>query len=150
MRHRPPTVSLSGRARLFCLAAIIGLLALPVEYRGGAREPHAHAAYQIWYDAAHGSVAHHHTGGDDGAHRVDILLPRQDAAPVPTADAAADVPRLVSLTIGATKIPLLVIAVLITTLFSTPLRPAWPPPRFAAGRGPRPETPPPRPIPLPA
>src|SRR5690349_10260170 len=44
------------------LAALLGMLACPIQYRGGAELPHDHAIFQLIYDAAHGSIDHHHDG----------------------------------------------------------------------------------------
>ncbi|HEU5434469.1 MAG TPA: hypothetical protein VFU81_22545, partial [Thermomicrobiales bacterium] len=48
--------------RLVWLAALAAMLACPIDYRGGAELPHAHAIFQLLYDAAHGSIDHHHDG----------------------------------------------------------------------------------------
>jgi hypothetical protein len=69
--------------RLAWLAAALGMLACPMQYRGGAELPHDHAIFQLIYDAAHGSIDHHHAGdpasGDDAA---DVVTPPH--APVTT------------------------------------------------------------------
>lgn len=145
-----PALLLNPLRRGVVLAAVLGLLALPVEYRGGAKEPHAHAAYQLWYDAAHGSVAHHHTGAIGHAHRAEGRETRAVAPPLPAAavEAGEDVPRLVTLSIGGTKIPVLLTVVLVAILVSIRLRLAWREPRVVVGRTSPPATPPPRPLPV--
>lgn len=140
-RHRFP--QLRGRPSLVVLAAIVGLLALPVEYRGGASSPHAHAAYQLWYDAAHGSVAHHHVGGDRPRDLAGLDAARRHPAWAIAVDAAEDVPRVVALSIGASKIPLLAVAVRVVAIPSH-RRPVWPVPGALRGRRLAPEPPPPR------
>ncbi|HEU0115553.1 MAG TPA: hypothetical protein VFQ80_12795 [Thermomicrobiales bacterium] len=60
------------------LAAMAGLLACPLTYKGGAELPHAHALFQLIYDAAHGSIDHHHDGDavdDDEAPAALVAAP---------------------------------------------------------------------------
>ncbi|MCA9878789.1 MAG: hypothetical protein KC442_13440, partial [Thermomicrobiales bacterium] len=40
--------------------ALLGLLFLPTEYRGGAEAPHSHALLQLLLDAQDGQFAHTH------------------------------------------------------------------------------------------
>jgi hypothetical protein len=125
---------------------VLGLLALPVEYRGGAERPHAHATYQLWYDAAHGSVAHHHRWGATDVAGDHVAEARPVSAAVTEPD-GADVPQLVGSTIGVVKVPLLVAA--ISLLVAPPAvrsRAVWPAAPTLIGRSPGTETPPPRPL----
>ena len=146
MRHRPHPASPCGRGRFCWIAVALGLLALPVEYRGGAERPHAHATYQLWYDAAHGSVAHHYRGEDaDGTGDHDAGAP--PALGTAAEPDGADVPRLVGSTIGVVKMPLLVAA--ISLLVAPPAARSlavWPAAPTLIGRSPGTETPPPRPL----
>jgi hypothetical protein len=133
---------------LAVLAAVCGLAMLPVEYRGGAEEPHPHAAYQLWYDAAHGSVAHHHACAETPArsHHAPAAPPAWAAG-----EAGSDVPRLVGLSIGAVKVPLVATAIaLLIAPAAMGARVVWPPLPVLVGRPLRAETPPPRPALLPA
>ena len=140
-----PCIPLGALHPIAALAAICGLAMLPVEYRGGAEEPHPHAAYQLWYDAAHGSVAHHHAWGEAAAEAHHA--PASTPAWVGGDD--SDVPRLVGLSIGAVKVPLIATAVVLLISTATRrARAAWPAARVLVGRFPRAETPPPRPAPL--
>ena len=141
-----PRIPLLGALHpIAALAALCGLAMLPVEYRGGAEDPHPHAAYQLWYDAAHGSVAHHHAMGDapTEAHHGEASTPAW------VDEDGTDVPRLVGLSIGAVKVPLIATAVvLLTSPATTRSRAAWPAARVLVGRFPWAETPPPRSTPL--
>jgi hypothetical protein len=54
-------------ARLLFLVTAIGVLSMPVSYRGGAEQVHPHAFIQLWIDAEHGSFDHHHGGAANAA-----------------------------------------------------------------------------------
>jgi hypothetical protein len=41
---------------------LVSLFLLPTDYRAGAETAHAHSLFQLWLDAADGSVFHEHTG----------------------------------------------------------------------------------------
>ncbi len=50
-------------SRMLYAVAVVALLAIPVQYRGGADLPHAHALYQLWIPGGYGLVHHHpHVG----------------------------------------------------------------------------------------
>lgn len=146
MRHRSLVAHRRSSGRLLWVAAVLGLLALPVEYRGGAERPHAHAAYQLWYDAAHGSVAHHHRGDDhSGAAHAAVPAASGSAAVEAVGAAATDAPRLVGLSIGVTKVPLVAtLLVLLAAPISASARVAWPGLPVLIGRSPPVASPPPR------
>ncbi len=59
VRHRRAHSVLTGVQRLLALSAVVGVCMMPVDYRGGARTPHAHALFQLLFDAAQGSPDHH-------------------------------------------------------------------------------------------
>lgn len=59
----PPRIRSFGQGLLF--TALLCLLTMPVEYRGGGGQTHPHASLQFWTEAAGGSLIHHH----DGSHR---------------------------------------------------------------------------------
>lgn len=63
--------------------ALIGLLFLPTEYRGGAPAPHSHALLQLLLDAQDGQFAHIH------AHTGASAAPAYDWLDPGVADAAA-------------------------------------------------------------
>ncbi len=50
---------MNGFQRLVAIGAVLGICMMPVEYRGGAQTAHAHALFQLFSDAAHGSLDHH-------------------------------------------------------------------------------------------
>ena len=149
VRGRSSTSERRGSGRLLWIAALLGVFALPVEYRGGAELPHAHAALQLWSDAADGAFDHH---ADSHRHRVEGG--EADASPaghgwaatsiVPAGD--PDAPQLSPLTLSADRVPLLVAGIVLSV---PPLhrrrRAAWSPAAVLRGAPPRPETPPPRP-----
>ena len=49
------------------ILALIGLLFLPTEYRGGASVPHSHALLQLLLDAQDGHFQHSHAHGAAGS-----------------------------------------------------------------------------------
>jgi hypothetical protein len=51
--------TVSWSARLGALA-LIGLLLMPIDYRGGAEQPHAHSLLQLLLDASDGHLDHEH------------------------------------------------------------------------------------------
>ncbi len=44
--------------------AVIALLAMPVQYRGGAALPHPHALFQLWTPGGHGLMHHDPHAGE--------------------------------------------------------------------------------------
>lgn len=73
------------------IMALIGLLFLPTEYRGGATTPHSHALLQLLLDAQDGHFlhAHAHQGAFDGF-AYDWLDPAVADAAAGTAQAQPD------------------------------------------------------------
>ena len=145
MRHRLSIARRPGH-RLVWAVALLGLFTLPVEYRGGAEQPHPHGSYQLWFDAAHGMVDHHRR------HVVDALAPA--AAPIVAVDAGSppvvidggDGPRLSPVSRSADRLPLLPGALVVVAAALLPgVRLAWPAAPALVGTPVRPETPPPRP-----
>lgn len=63
----PAPPSMPRFTRLGLLLAVLGLLGMPVEYRGGAARHHPHASLQFWSEAGQGSLSHHHP---DGSHHA--------------------------------------------------------------------------------
>ena len=126
--------------RFLCVVALIGIALLPVEYRGGADTPHAHASLQLWWDTAHGSTRHHPWPGTMSR------TPDNDAR----ASASAIVPEgnLDSPTVSklTTAIEYPAIVTVLPLLFCLALRVprAWSVSPLRVGRFPAPETPPPR------
>lgn len=137
----------SSRAHLLPILALLVLCAVglsPVEYRGGAEQPHAHAGFQLWVDAADGTLHHHGAG----AHRDDAPTARVPAANTSAAaEAPPDTPRLGALA-SAERAPL-ILAVAATSFLATAgsirARTVWPPSLALSGRPVAPEPPPPRP-----
>jgi hypothetical protein len=63
---------ISGLALTF----VAGLtLLMPVSYRAGTDEAHAHATFQLWIDAATGRSHHHHGAGDTQWQVEVVFLP---------------------------------------------------------------------------
>jgi hypothetical protein len=114
---------------------------MPIEYRGGADTPHAHASFQLWWDAAHGSTRHHVRPDAPATTTMAAAAP----AKTPVASVGrGDTPRLYDLTpvIELPTILLLVSALLV--LLADRLEPAWAAMAPLCGRVLPPETPPPR------
>jgi hypothetical protein len=59
--------------RRLALLAVLCLLTMPQNYRGGAEDAHPHAIFQFWFTGGHVTAEHHH-GGDH----------HDDDAPVPS------------------------------------------------------------------
>ena len=146
MGHRFSTGQLRGFGRLAWVAAVLGLLALPVEYRGGAERPHAHAAVQLWFDAAHGAIGHHARAV--GATASDAAPPSPEMVHASGLDAdESDTPRLSALTLSAGRILFLAAGIVIPLpVLLHRRRPGWLLPEILTGSLPNPETPPPRPL----
>jgi hypothetical protein len=49
--------------RRLALLAVLCLLTMPQNYRGGAEDAHPHAIFQFWFTGGHVTAEHHH-GGD--------------------------------------------------------------------------------------
>ena len=134
-RHRVPF----SLVRLAWLAALLGLLACPLEYRGGAEFPHAHAIFQLFYDAAHGSIDHHHDDGDPATDDADNPPPAPHD-PVLTPAGARVSPM-------GESVDGLVVALAAAAIWLVGRQGRWPEPpadRFGDGERPAPEPPPPR------
>jgi len=146
--RQPPRTRLNPLSRLAAVMALCTIGLLPVEYRGGADLPHAHSAFQLWFDAARGAIDHHsHTTSQapDDAGRfwhptgeIGFAPATADGArvsfPTPPVDETSLMPLAVSF------------ALLLLLLVS---RPVWAQPGAIAGSAPRPDTPPPRSVALP-
>lgn len=152
--RRPPrraSRSLVGRV-LFTLAAI-GLLAMPVEYRGGAEQAHPHVFFQLWIDAAHHSFDHH-LARDLQPAAVTMSHPRSQAQPgkpivgqEPTFRSDdLDAPSLSTLLVPETRgIALMVSGDVLLAMVARGRLPV-PNATTLTGSLPRPEAPPPRSI----
>ena len=151
MRERASSTDRRGTRRLVWAAALLGVLALPVQYRGGVDLPHAHAALQLWTDPADGAFDHHAgpyahpTGG--GAPNAGVAVQTRATTVVLAED--ADAPRLSPRTLSAERVPLLIAAIVLALPAMAGRRcPVWAPPRAWTGGVPSHETPPPRLAPL--
>ena len=144
MRQPAPPTSRKTSGRFRCAVAVLGVLALPVGFRGGAQTPHPHALFQLWHDAADGAADHHRRGdGHDAAaherHRAEPAQPVRGELP-------PDVPVLSSLssTVGLSFALAAITVFGLVLLFGRP-SPSWSAAAALVGRRPRPDTPPPRP-----
>jgi hypothetical protein len=159
--RRPPRIANPRHVgRLVCAVTALGLLTLPIQYRGGAEQPHAHAFVQIWLDAADGSFDHHrravadtqpnhaHDHGANGAEQAGGASAERRPEPARPRAAladAADAPQLSEITPALDRISIvLAVAALGLALVLMGIAPAWSAPVAWAGRRPSPETPPPR------
>lgn len=137
----------SHRAKLHPILALLVLCAVglsPVEYRGGAEQPHAHAVFQLWVDAADGTLHHHGDGAHGGAPIVGVPAANLAAA----AEAPPDTPRLGAL--ASAERASLILAVAATSFLaaagSIRVRAVWPLAVALSGRPVAPASPPPRPF----
>ncbi|HEX5497608.1 MAG TPA: hypothetical protein VFX03_00205 [Thermomicrobiales bacterium] len=118
---------------------MLGLLACPIVYRGGAEWPHAHAIVQLLYDAAHGSIDHH----DDG----DLASDDDAGETLPAIHEPATAPAGARLSPMGESAEGLAVALAILALWQTGRRERWPASCADAlrdGERPAPELPPPR------
>jgi hypothetical protein len=122
--------------------ALLGLLLLPIDYRAGAEQPHAHSLPQLWADAADG-VVHHH-----GPSAIDWLDPAVDAGEAARSSivgsAAADVGEQQDSAPAAGGLHMLLVALVVLRAVSAVRRPVSNPARPLAGLAPRIPSPPPR------
>jgi hypothetical protein len=51
-------------AGLVWTLALLGLFLLPIDFRAGAEQAHAHALLHLWADASDGAIHHHGSVGD--------------------------------------------------------------------------------------
>ncbi len=145
MRRQLRTRDQPALSRLLLTVAALGLLMLPLDYRGGAEVEHPHAIFQLWFDAAHGTIDHHqrrieHEGSS--SHQ-----PRHATGHPAVADTAApDVPQLTEAASTIERPPMIVasLAVLALALLLVRAIPLPSLPMLLAGLHPRPQTPPPR------
>ena len=140
MRRRFPIANVRQIGRLLYAVAVLGVLALPVSYRGGAEVAHPHAVFQLWADGADGSTDHHRRRDEPAP--VRLAEPGREVTATPV---RPDVPRLTEVT-PAHERPLIIpaLAVLGVFLLPTQLVPVWGVGSPQIGRRLRPEVPPPR------
>lgn len=145
----PASPLVRGVTRLALLGAALGMLAMPMGYRGGEKEAHPHAIFQLLSDAARGSVDHHHPGenGTLHGHRAghDRLAESPTDVVISRAEADPDLPRLTGTSSSRELSPILaavaVLAMLpVLVLAAAPFRRA----ALLSGRPVWPEPPPPR------
>ncbi|HEV2067292.1 MAG TPA: hypothetical protein VGR08_10675 [Thermomicrobiales bacterium] len=143
--HCPAPSPAPGFKRLIFLAAALGLLAMPVEYRGGAEGAHPHAVIQFWAEAGRGSLSHHHR---DGSHHRDFEGAREIAADEIAyhATGEADFPRLFEATTSQKYAPIAVAiaGVLFTVVLTTRAQRSHIAVKRPKGMNPMPTVPPPR------
>lgn len=130
------------RAHLHPILALLLLCAVglsPVEYRGGAERPHAHAVFQLWDDVADGALDHHAEADVPLATSVSTGTNSVAAAP-------PDTPRLSALASAehASLLLVVVVASVLLTAESIRARAVWPPATTLSGHPFAPEPPPPR------
>lgn len=78
--------------RALAALAVLCLLMMPIEYRGGAEEPHPHAVFQFWDSGNRDAFDHH------GHAHAAAAVPRADASEAPT-----DVPIVTEMTASAER-----------------------------------------------
>ncbi len=143
MRHRVAAVEVRGPRVLYAVA-VIALLVMPVQYRGGAALPHAHALFQLWTHGGHGLVHHGlHAGGQALSLSASSRASGDTSAVVASADLGGPVlTAMTHLHEKAAGIAVVVLAALLLVLHRSTLgnqayirlvgltcRPSYPPPR---------------------
>lgn len=141
----PPPSPAPGFARLMFLAAALGLLTMPVEYRGGAKDAHSHGILQFWVEAGHGSLDHHHR---DGSPHHEVGEVRERAADV-TGQSTSDeveIPRLSDAATAQWFVPMALAfaTAMFLPVLSTRAQPFRIQIERPTGRNPAPTPPPPR------
>ncbi len=140
MRRSCWTANANHLGRLLYAVAVLGVLTLPVSYRGGAEVAHLHTVFQLWADGAHGSTDHHRRREEPTAARLPELGRVVTAAPV-----RPDVPGLTEVTtLPERSLIIPALTVLGVFLLLTQPLPAWGVPYPLLGRRLRPDVPPPR------
>ncbi|MDP9359517.1 MAG: hypothetical protein M3R02_30375 [Chloroflexota bacterium] len=133
-------------SRTLYAVAVVALLAIPVQYRGGADLPHAHALYQLWIPGGYGLV-HHHPHVGERVLSMNLSGEANGPPDVVGTRADADGPALAAMTTLAEKSASLAVTVAaaLLLLLDRPAvsgqracrlvgftwRPADPPPRWA-------------------
>lgn len=67
---------MSGWIAPLWIMALVGILLIPTEYRGGAGTLHSHALFQLLLDASDGQVAHTHSHVTPRSYATDWLDPQ--------------------------------------------------------------------------
>ncbi len=80
---RSRIVGARGPRRLLFALLALGMLSMPVQYRGGADFAHPHAVFQLWFDAARGTTDHFHMNAMSqaiaGTHTMHATVPERPA-----------------------------------------------------------------------
>lgn len=129
--------------RLLTLFAALSLLSMPVDYRGGAELPHAHALFQFWMSGDAGAFDHH-------GHQTHHAHHAEDAKVSANADSAPDTPSVSEMGSPAERgagialtmlLAMFIVAACGTQAIATRVS-------LLIGRLPAPEPPPPRSVPV--
>lgn len=131
--------------------ALLGLVLLPLNYRGGGDVSHGHSLLQLWADAADGTIDHHHHPTHAAPLAgLDWLAPEVSIESAASADIQQPHPPDVgdhedSLPMPGT-IPFLVASLAVVRAPRTPLAAPERRANLPAGRAPAVPIPPPRPV----
>lgn len=143
----PPRIRSFGKGLL--LTALLCLVTMPVEYRGGAEHVHPHSSLQVWTEAATGSLDHHHAGSVRHGlpafdHHHFVEQPSDDALRSPAGD--LETPSLTTVTVTQKDVPLMIVgtAELPIFLVSARLSRSRAANEWFMGLNPAPTPPPPR------
>src|SRR5262245_28868296 len=99
--------------------AALSLLAMPVDYRGGAEFSHAHGLFQFWFPGGHTEIdfQDHHHGGKT-RHAADSARTRHSSEHTSrsTVDRGSDVPVLSEMGDSAERASSIAIAMVLALL----------------------------------
>jgi hypothetical protein len=149
-----PAIAHRRLDRALTALAVLCVLMMPVEYRGGAEASHAHAVFQFWASEGVGALDHHGHDHETVTSRADSLAVGGWLAPITGAespatatDAPPDTPRLSEFTVAAERAVGMAVAVSaalallsLVVLRLLPIASV----RIPLGLTPAPEAPPPR------
>jgi len=139
--HRP--------GRLLTVLFALSLLSMPVDYRGGAELPHAHALFQFWMSGDADAFDHHGHGGSDSDvhHGLDQTgNSKRSSTLITTRKTAPDIPAVSGMgspaETGSVMALSLLLSVVLVVAGRKLLIATWT--RVLVGMWPSPELPPPR------
>jgi hypothetical protein len=132
--------------RLLLIVAAISLLSMPIDYRGGAELPHAHALFQFWMSGDADAFDHHGPSHDENHEHDQSDGHDTYSLPMSSRNAVPDTPTVSNMGSPAEMGSVLALSLLLTTLLFAEGRrlliATWN--RTLVGILPSPERPPPR------
>jgi hypothetical protein len=132
--------------RLVTLLFALSLLSMPVDYRGGAELPHAHALFQFWMTGDEDAFDHHGHGADRHEHEHGADHLDDPAAAGANIDPSPNTPAVSELGSEAERGSVIALTLLLVALFmaGSGVQLVSTGARRLVGQLPSPEPPPPR------